>query len=91
MTIASAALFTEESSEAFWIHPGEGYRRFMAGEMAMAEPAEYGLGYLAQFASLDELWAAHADGHHKFHGVSDRMDIAWADFDWKANRFRDLA
>jgi len=85
------ALFTEESSEAFWIHPGEGYRRFMAGEMAMAEPAEYGLGYLAQFASLDELWAAHADGHHKFHGVSDRMDVAWADFDWKANRFRGLA
>jgi 8-oxo-dGTP pyrophosphatase MutT (NUDIX family) len=85
------ALFTEESSEAFWIHPGEGYRRFVAGEMAMAEPAEYGLGYLAQFASLDELWAAHADGHHKFHGVSDRMDVAWADFDWKANRFRGLA
>ena len=81
------ALFTEESSEAFWIHPGEGYRRFIAGEMAMAEPAEYGLGYLAQFASLDELWAAHADGRHKFHGVSDRMDAAWASFDWKTNRF----
>ena len=81
------ALFTEESSEAFWIHPGEGYRRFIAGEMAMAEPAEYGLGYLAQFASVDELWAAHADGQHKFHGVSERMDIAWKDFDWKHNRF----
>ena len=63
------ALFTEETSEAFWIHPGEGYRRFVAGEMKMAEPAEYGLGYLAQFRSLDELWAAHADGRHKFHGV----------------------
>jgi 8-oxo-dGTP pyrophosphatase MutT (NUDIX family) len=81
------ALFTEETSEAFWIHPGEGYRRFIAGEMAMAEPAEYGLGYLAQFRSVGELWAAHADGRHKFHGVSDRLDAAWADFDWKANRF----
>jgi endoribonuclease LACTB2 len=81
------ALFTEETSEAFWIHPGEGYRRFIAGEMAMAEPAEYALGYLAQFASVDELWAAHADGAQKFHGVSDRIDHAWADFDWKQNRF----
>ncbi|HEY2996636.1 MAG TPA: hypothetical protein VGM22_27790 [Methylomirabilota bacterium] len=81
------ALFTEETSEAFWIHPGEGYRRFIAGDMAMAEPAEYGLGYLAQFNSLDELWAAHADGQQKFHGVGDRIDRAWADFDWKASRF----
>jgi 8-oxo-dGTP pyrophosphatase MutT (NUDIX family) len=81
------ALFTEETSEAFWIHPGEGYRRFIAGEMKMAEPAEYGLGYLAQFHSLDELWAAHADGLHKFHGVVDRIHGFWKDFDWKANRW----
>ncbi|HXD97252.1 MAG TPA: hypothetical protein VN646_11950 [Candidatus Acidoferrum sp.] len=81
------ALFTEETSEAFWIHPGEGYRRFVAGEMKMAEPAEYGLGYLAQFSSLDELWAAHADGRHKFHGVVDRVHGFWKDFDWKQNRF----
>ena len=84
------ALYTEETSDAFWIHPGEGYRRFIAGDMAMAEPAEYGLGYLAQFASLDELWAAHTDGRHKFHGVSDRIDAAWADFDWKHSRFPNL-
>jgi len=81
------ALFTEETSEAFWIHPGEGYRRFIAGEMKMAEPAEYGLGYLAQFNSLDELWAAHADGQPKFIGVGDRMDALWKNFDWKSNRF----
>jgi len=81
------ALFTEETSEAFWIHPGEGYRRFVAGEMKMAEPAEYGLGYLAQFRSLAELWAAHADGRHKFHGVVDRVHGFWKDFDWKQNRF----
>jgi 8-oxo-dGTP pyrophosphatase MutT (NUDIX family) len=81
------ALFTEETSEAFWIHPGEGYRRFIAGEMKMAEPAEYGLGYLAQFRSLDELWAAHADGRHKFHGVVDRIHGFWRDFDWKQNRW----
>jgi len=85
------ALFTEETSEAFWIHPGEGYRRFIAGDMAMAEPAEYALGYLAQFASLEELWAAHADGAQKFHGVSDRIDHTWADFDWKASRFPGLS
>ena len=29
-------LFTEETSEGFWIHPGLAYRRFVAGEMAMA-------------------------------------------------------
>ena len=80
-------LFTEETSEGFWIAPGEGYRRFRADEMAMAEPAEYGLGYLAQFDSLDALWAAHADGRHKFHGIIDRIDTFWEGFDWKQNRW----
>jgi 8-oxo-dGTP pyrophosphatase MutT (NUDIX family) len=80
-------LYTEETSEGFWIAPGEGYRRFVASEMAMAEPAEYGLGYLAQFESLDEVWRAHADGRHKFHGIVDRIDAFWEGFDWKANRW----
>jgi 8-oxo-dGTP pyrophosphatase MutT (NUDIX family) len=80
-------LFTEETSEGFWIAPGEGYRRFVANEMAMAEPAEYGLGYLAQFGSLDDVWSAHADGRHKFHGIVDRIDAFWEGFDWKANRW----
>ena len=80
-------LFTEETSEAFWIFPGAGYRRFLAGEMKMAEPAEYGLAYLAQFRSLDELWAAHGDRCHKFHGIIDRIDVFWEGFDWKTNRF----
>ena len=80
-------LYTEETSEGFWIAPAEGYRRFVAGEMAMAEPAEYGLGYLAQFESLDALWAAHADGLHKFRGIVDRIDVFWGDFDWKQNRW----
>lgn len=75
-------LFTEETSEGFWIHPGEGYRRFRAGEMAMAEPAEYGLAYLAQFGSLDEVWAAHADGRHKIHGIIHLIDEFWETFDW---------
>ena len=79
-------LFTEEASEAFWIHPGQGYRRFVAGEMAMAEPAEYGLGYLAQFASLDELRAGR-DGSEKFHGIVHRIDSFWEKFDWRANRW----
>jgi 8-oxo-dGTP pyrophosphatase MutT (NUDIX family) len=82
-------LFTEETSEGFWIAPGEAYRRFKAGEMAMAEPAEYGLGYLTQFGSLSELLAAHADGRHKFHGIIDRIDSFWKDFDWNSNPWRD--
>jgi hypothetical protein len=80
-------LYTEETSEGFWIHPGEGYRRFLAGEMAMAEPAEYALGYLSQFASLDELHGASAGSQEKFHGIVHRIDAFWADFDWKANRW----
>jgi 8-oxo-dGTP pyrophosphatase MutT (NUDIX family) len=83
-------LFTEETSEGFWIFPGEGYRRFLAGEMKMAEPAEYGLAYLSQFASLDELWRAHDDGRLKFQGIADRIDVLWSSFDWKQNRFPGL-
>lgn len=81
-------LFTEETSEGFWIAPAEGYRRFCDGAMAMAEPAEYGLGYLAQFDSLEAVWAAHVDGSEKFHGIVDRIDVFWKDFDWKRNRWR---
>jgi 8-oxo-dGTP pyrophosphatase MutT (NUDIX family) len=83
-------LFTEETSEGFWIFPGEGYRRYLSGEMKMAEPGEYGLGYLAQFTSLAELMTAHRDGRHKFQGIADRMDVAWSSFDWKQNRFPGL-
>jgi 8-oxo-dGTP pyrophosphatase MutT (NUDIX family) len=78
----SPQLFTEETSEGFWIHPGEGYRRFLSDDMAMAEPAEYALAYLAQFASLDDVWAAHADGREKFHGIVHRIEF-WHGFDWK--------
>jgi 8-oxo-dGTP pyrophosphatase MutT (NUDIX family) len=84
-------LFTEETSEGFWIFPGEGYRRFLSGDMKMAEPGEYGLGYLAQFASLGELMAAHRDGRHKFQGIADRMEVLWSSFDWKQNRFPGLS
>jgi 8-oxo-dGTP pyrophosphatase MutT (NUDIX family) len=84
-------LFTEETSEAAWIAPGEGHRRFRAGTMAMAEPAEYGLAYLAQFPSMEELWAAHADGREKFRGTIDRIDAFWNSFDWKRNRWPDPA
>ena len=79
-------LFHEETSEGFWIHPAEGYRRFLAKDMAMAEPAEYGVAYLAQFDSLDELWAAHDDRRHKFEGLIHRIEF-WKDFDWQANRW----
>jgi 8-oxo-dGTP pyrophosphatase MutT (NUDIX family) len=73
-------LFTEETSEGFWIGPGEAYWRFIDDTMAMAEPAEYALAYLSQFASLDELWHAHADGRARFEGTSHRsgaIDAAW--------------
>jgi len=81
-------LYTEETSEGFWIHPGAGYRRFLAKEMAMAEPAEYGLAYIAQFRSVDELWAACDDNHEKFTGIVDRIQFQfWKDFDWRAGRW----
>jgi 8-oxo-dGTP pyrophosphatase MutT (NUDIX family) len=80
-------LFTEETSEGFWIHPGEGHRRFRAGEMAMAEPAEYALAYLAQFDSLADVWEANADGREKLRGIVDRIEF-WAEFDWKEVTWR---
>jgi 8-oxo-dGTP pyrophosphatase MutT (NUDIX family) len=67
-------LFEEEASEGFWIEPAEGFRRFSQGDMPMAEPAYSGLAYLGAFDSLAALWAAHADGRHKFHGINDRLD-----------------
>jgi 8-oxo-dGTP pyrophosphatase MutT (NUDIX family) len=77
-------LFTEETSEGFWIAPREGDRRFRVGEMAMAEPAEYTLGYLAQFDSCTSVWANHADGRHKFHGILDRFEFYGEGYDWAA-------
>jgi len=72
--------FREEASESFWVDPAEGFRRHRSGEWAMAEPADCGLGYLAQFDGLDAIWAAHADGRHKFHGVLDRVHAAGVAF-----------
>ncbi len=81
-------LFHEETSEGFWIGPAEGYRRFRSGEMAMAEPAEYGLGYLAQFDSYEEVWAHHADGRHKFEGTTDRIEFYGPGYDWATAAWR---
>jgi 8-oxo-dGTP pyrophosphatase MutT (NUDIX family) len=83
-------LYTEETSEGLWIHPGEGYRRFRAREMVMAEPAEYGLAYIAQFRSVDELWGACADNREKFTGIVHRFEFdLWKNFDWAAGRWKD--
>ena len=65
-----------EASEGFWIDPAEGHRRFLAGEMQMAEPADCGLRYLAGFDDLESVWTAHVDGRHKFHGITDRIEAA---------------
>jgi 8-oxo-dGTP pyrophosphatase MutT (NUDIX family) len=78
----SPRLFTEETSEAFWIGPADACARFRSGTMPMAEPAEYAFGYLGQFESLAALWAAHADRAPKFHGIIDRSDLFYGDFDW---------
>jgi 8-oxo-dGTP pyrophosphatase MutT (NUDIX family) len=78
-------LFTEETSEGFWVAPAEAYWRFVDDQMAMAEPAEYALAYLSQFASLDELWSAHADGQARFEGISHRSGAIAED--WKRARF----
>ena len=71
--------FREEASESFWVEPGEGFRRHRSGEWAMAEPADCGLGYLAQFDSLGAIWSAHEDRRHKFHGIFDRVEAAGVD------------
>ena len=68
-------LLTGETSEGFWMDPPEGVRRYETGDMLMAEPAESALRYLADFAGMGDLWEAHADGHHKFHGLFDRPDV----------------
>jgi 8-oxo-dGTP pyrophosphatase MutT (NUDIX family) len=73
---------SEETSEGFWIGPREAYGRFRVGAMAMAEPAEYALGYLAQFDSYAAVWANHADGRHKFHGLVHRIEFYGRGYDW---------
>src|SRR5262249_62268010 len=67
-------LSKEGAWKGFGTDPAEGFRRFNQGDMPMAEPAYSGLAYLAAFDSLASLWAAHADGRHKFHGINDRLD-----------------
>jgi 8-oxo-dGTP pyrophosphatase MutT (NUDIX family) len=81
-------LYTEEASEGFWIGPREGYRRFHSGELTMAEPAEYALGYLSQFESYEALWENHADGRQKFHGIVDRIDFYGEAYDWNTASWR---
>ncbi len=76
--------FREEASESFWVAPGEGFRRHRSGEWAMAEPADSGLGYLAQFDSLGAIWDAHEDRQHKLHGIFHRAAMAAVDI--RANR-----
>src|SRR2546430_2081491 len=56
---------------------------------AVRELLESGLAWVAQFHSIEELWAAHADGRPKFDGIIDRLDASWESFDWKQNRFPD--
>jgi 8-oxo-dGTP pyrophosphatase MutT (NUDIX family) len=65
-----------EASEGLWIAPRAGVEGYESGRMPMAEPAEAGLRYLAEFPDLDALWAAHGDGRHKFHGIADRVVAA---------------
>jgi 8-oxo-dGTP pyrophosphatase MutT (NUDIX family) len=66
----------EETTEGMWAEPAVAYARFRAREWQMAEPAEYGTQYLAQFETLDSVWAHHADGCGKFAGIIHRLDDA---------------
>jgi 8-oxo-dGTP pyrophosphatase MutT (NUDIX family) len=76
-------LIAEEASEGFWVDPAEAHRRFRAREWPMAEPAEYGTQYLAQFDSCEGVWRHHADGRPAFDGIIDRLDAArYYLFDW---------
>jgi len=81
-------LFLEETSEGFWIGPRLAYRRFQAGKLPMAEPAEYTLAYLAQFDGCDALWRAHADGQPKLHGIVDRIEFYGEGYDWTTGTWR---
>ncbi len=81
----SPRLFGEEASEAFWVEAAEGFRRHRTGEWSMAEPADSGLGYLAQFDAIDAVWAAHDDGRHKFHGILDRVESQGVDIGRRAD------
>ncbi|MFQ5519825.1 MAG: hypothetical protein ACE5FK_00365 [Candidatus Methylomirabilia bacterium] len=81
-------LFLEETSEGFWVSPRVAYRRFCAGEMAMAEPAEYALRYLAQFDSQEAVWANHADGGYKFHGTVHQVDFYGMGYDWASGSWK---
>ncbi|HEY7141791.1 MAG TPA: NUDIX hydrolase [Methylomirabilota bacterium] len=76
-------LIAEEASEGFWVDAAEAHRRYRDGEWPMAEPAEYGTQYLAQFESYEAVWRHHADGRPKFHGIIDRLDAGrYYLFDW---------
>lgn len=78
-------LILEETTEGVWAAPALAHVRFRAGQWPMAEPAEYGTQYLAQFEDYEALWAHHADGRAKFHGIIDRLDAArYYLFDWDA-------
>src|SRR3989442_156038 len=86
-TVGAEMIFRGDAAApafAFWV---AAVRELLEDEMTMAEPAEYGLAWLAQFGSIEDLWEAHADGRHKFHGIVDRIDVFWQRFDWKQNRF----
>jgi 8-oxo-dGTP pyrophosphatase MutT (NUDIX family) len=71
----------EETTEGLWAAPDAAHARFRRGEWPMAEPAEYGTQYLAQFPSWDALWTHHADGRSKFDGIIHRLGAARAGFD----------
>jgi hypothetical protein len=52
----------------------------------MAEPAEFGLAFIAQFHSVAALWDWCEDNREKFTGLIDRIEF-WQGFDWKQNRW----
>ena len=78
-------LFTEETSEGFWVAPAVASSAGSAMAIWSSTKRQYALAYLSQFASLDELWAAHADGQARFEGISHRSGAIAED--WKQARF----
>ena len=78
-------LIAEEASEGFWVDPAEAHRRFRDGEWPMAEPAEYGTQYLAQFESYDAVWraprrrAAEVPRHHRPPGCRALLPVRLVD------------
>ena len=66
-----------EASEGFWIDPAEGSPPLPRGRDADGRARRTAGSAISPGSTGSRtLWAAHADGRHKFHGILDRIEAA---------------